>query len=131
MLLYDLRQEDDHQQEMVGLLRSLGWVVYTLSQGYRKAKGGTRMTPGIPDCYAFHPSKRLTLWVEVKPPKEAERLAKILARTGPLPKSQLKDRKRAEAQAAFRRHCESVGQPYCYGTMPSLLACLRGLGFGL
>lgn len=125
------RSEDSHQREMIGLLGSLGWRVYSLSQGYRKEKGGTRMTPGIPDLYALHPSKGLTLWIEVKPPKEAARLAKLLTRTGPIPKSYMNDLKRARAQATFKHLCEATGQPYCYGTLPELLACLRSLGFGL
>lgn len=130
-VLLEDASEDRHQRQMVALLSSLGWRVYTLSQGYRKEKGGTRMSPGIPDLYALHPSKQLTLWVEVKPPKEATRLAKLLTRTGLIPKSLINDLKRARAQAQFRHLCEATGQPYCYGTLPELLACLRALGFGL
>lgn len=116
---------------MVALLSSLGWRVYSLSQGYRKEKGGTRQSPGLGDLWCCHPAKRLTLWVEVKPPKEAARLAKLLSRTGPIPKSYLNDLKRARAQATFRHLCEASGQPYCYGTLPELLVVLRALGFGL
>lgn len=127
----EARSEDSHQREMVALLGSLGWRVYSLSQGYRKERGGTRQSAGLPDIFCFCPAKRLTLWIEVKPPKEAQRMAKLLARTGPIPKSYANDLKRARAQAQFRHLCEATGQPYCYGTLPELLVVLRSLGFGL
>lgn len=127
-VLGDPRDEAAHQREIVALLRTLGFSVYQLSQGYRKAKGGTRQTPGLPDLYAMHPVKRLTLWVEVKPPKEAARLARLLARPS-VPPSAVPDWKRAKAQASFRRTCLASGQPYAYGTLPDVLAVLRPHGF--
>lgn len=41
-----------------------GFVVWTTEQGYRKERGGTRMSPGIPDLIIAGHSR--TLFVEVK-----------------------------------------------------------------
>jgi len=41
--------------------------VYSTEQGYRKDRGGTRQTPGIPDLLCF--GKGMFFFVEVKTPK--------------------------------------------------------------
>jgi len=119
------------QRDGVNLLKTLGWTVYTLSQGYRKAKGGTRMTPGLPDVWAFHGPKRLSLWWEVKPEAEKSRLEKLRTRPGPIPRSLVNDWKRAHAQWQFGQSCRAVGHPYAYGTVADLLTELRRLGFSV
>lgn len=122
--------EAEVQRDIIRLLVGLGWIVYSLSQGYRKEKGGTRMTPGLPDLYAFHPGKKLTLWVEVKPVHEARRLARLLARPPhEIPASSVRDYRRAMAQDIFRRRCVMTGQPYAYGTAQDVVDTLRRLGF--
>ena len=129
-LLERKQTEADVQRDIVRLLVSTGWTVYSLSQGYRKEKGGTRQTPGIPDLYAFHQAKQLTLWVEVKPEHEGRRLARLLAKPAhEITPSQVKDYKRAVVQDVFRRRCEHVGQPYAYGTVADVLDVLITLGF--
>ena len=88
------------------------------------------MTPGLPDLFAFHPGKRLTLWVEVKPEHEAKRLARLLARPPQeIPPSSVRDYKRAVAQDLFRRRCLATDQPYAYGTAQDVVDTLRRLGF--
>lgn len=123
--------ESEEQKAIVGLLTATGWQVYSLSQGYRKEKGGTRMSPGIADLFAFHPAKKLTLWVEVKPEKEKVRLEKLRTRKTPIPKSLVNDWKRAHAQHRFGQLCHQTGHPYAYGGMRDVADVLRSLGFGL
>ena len=36
-------------------LRTLGCAVYSTEQGYRRERGGTRTSPGIPDLIVFGP----------------------------------------------------------------------------
>ena len=64
--------EKEIQAQVVHLLRSLRWDVWSI--GTRRRKGehqGTMMTPGIPDIYAQPPEVRADvreLWVEAKAP---------------------------------------------------------------
>lgn len=122
--------EAHHEREIAALLTALGFTVYRLSQGYRKAKGGTRQTPGLADLYALHPTKQVTLWVEVKPAAEQGRLERLRVRTQ-VPPSALADWKRAHAQHRFAEVCRRSGQPYAYGELPDVLAVLRTFGFRL
>ena len=56
------------QREIVVFLRDkLGFAVWETSQGYRKDRGGTRTTAGIPDLYVLGHGR--ALWVEVKDTK--------------------------------------------------------------
>ena len=55
------------QKEIVVFMKTLGFACWETSQGYRKERGGTRMTPGIPDLYFI--GHGLGLWCEVKRPK--------------------------------------------------------------
>ena len=124
------RREADIQRSIVRLLVGLGWVVYSTSQGYRKEAGGTRMTPGIPDLFCFHPQRKLSLWVEVKPSHEARRLARLLERPPhEIPASSAKDVRRALSQQRFGVLCSQVGHPYAYGEEAEVVAVLRELGF--
>lgn len=124
------RKETEVQRSIVRLLTGLGWVVYSTSQGYRKEAGGTRMTPGIPDLWCFHPQRKLTLWVEVKPGHEARRLAKLLARPAhEIPASSARDVRRAVSQQRFGVLCTETDQPYAYGEEADVVAVLRTLGF--
>ena len=55
------------ERDVVAFFRQIGCAVYKLSQGYRKERGGTRQTPGIPDLYVMHPDiPGGSLWIEVK-----------------------------------------------------------------
>ena len=49
------------------LLQQVGFCVWSTEQGYRKDRGGTRMSPGIPDLIIA--GQGHTLFVEVKTPK--------------------------------------------------------------
>ena len=51
-----VRPEDVEQASGVRLLKLCGFAVGVTSQGYRKERGGTRITPGIPDVLAMHPN---------------------------------------------------------------------------
>jgi hypothetical protein len=62
------RPEAAIQKAIIGELKRAGFAVWSTSQGYRAAPGGTRMTPGIPDLYCVHPGTGDVLWVEVKAP---------------------------------------------------------------
>ena len=123
-------RESDVQRMIVILLRTLGFAVYDLSQGYRKEAGGTRQTPGLPDLYAFHKGKEVTIWIEVKPAKEMARLDRLLARPArEIPKSAARAYRRAVAQQQFGALCGAVGQPYARGGVEEVVEALRPLGF--
>lgn len=57
--------EKDEQNEIVRLLRGLGWRVWVLSQPQR-----VLASPGVPDVLAKHIQRRLIAWVEVKSPHD-------------------------------------------------------------
>lgn len=55
------------ERDITAFFRQIGCAVYKLSQGYRKERGGTRQTPGIPDLYVMHPDiPNGALWIECK-----------------------------------------------------------------
>ena len=58
--------EKEIQKQIVRFLNLRGWWVYSTSQGYRKERGGTRTTPGLPDLFAM--GYQRSLWIEVKRP---------------------------------------------------------------
>lgn len=87
------------------LLRSAGFAVYELSQGYRSDPGGTRQTPGLPDVYAMHPSAG-SLWWEAK------------AHGGQLRPS----------QEAFADNATYCGVPVLQGTAEAVRTYLRAIG---
>lgn len=57
-------KEADLRADAVKLLRSLGYAVYDLEQGYRDERGGSRQTPGIGDAYFQGHGRRG--WIEFK-----------------------------------------------------------------
>ena len=67
--------EKEIQKQIVRFLNLRGWWVYSTSQGYRKERGGTRMTPGLSDLLALRQttSGPSILFVEVKRPGGAIR----------------------------------------------------------
>lgn len=60
--------ERETQKAIVTLFKACGGIVYSTSQGYRKERGGTRCTPGIPDLWTFFPRLKRGLWWETKRP---------------------------------------------------------------
>jgi hypothetical protein len=105
--------EKAEQQAIVDLLRLIGAQVYVL--GTRRRRGdfpGTMQTPGIPDLYAFLPTKSIAvqyqpLWIEVK------------TTTG----------RASVAQAQFAWHCEMGGLPYVRGTADDVTRYLKAEGY--
>ena len=51
-------------RDILTLLRTVGFAVWSTEQGYRKDRGGTRTTPGFPDLVAI--GCDLILFIEVK-----------------------------------------------------------------
>lgn len=73
-----MKPEARIQKHIVELMHKLGFAVWDTSQGYRKERGGTRMTAGIPDLIiAGHGH---TLFVEVKTPDGHEWVAQEVFR---------------------------------------------------
>lgn len=60
-------KEAEISREIVDFLKMLGFAVYSTEQGYRKERGGTRQTPGIPDLIVIGHDQ--FTFVEVKTPK--------------------------------------------------------------
>ena len=60
-------KESAISREIQALLKTLGFAVWSTEQGYRRERGGTRQTPGIPDLYVMGHGR--AFWVEVKTPK--------------------------------------------------------------
>mgnify|MGYP003636798339 FL=1 len=60
-------KESAISREIQDFLKMVGFAVYSCEQGYRKERGGTRQTPGIPDLYIMGHGR--SLWIEVKTPK--------------------------------------------------------------
>ena len=69
-------------------LTQIGCAVYSSEQGYRKERGGTRQTPGIPDLIVIHP--------------DAWTFAELKAGRGRL----------SVAQEGFRTACVDAGVPW-------------------
>lgn len=66
-----MKPEAQLSKDVQAFLRDVvGCAVWSLEQGYRKERGGTRQTPGIGDLYVMHP--RIpggAMWVELKTPR--------------------------------------------------------------
>lgn len=56
-------------REVQKFLKMIGGEVYSLEQGYRKERGGTRQTPGLPDLFVMFPAEQVWTWAELKGPK--------------------------------------------------------------
>lgn len=50
-----MKPEAQLSKDVQRLLKMIGCAVYSTEQGYRKDRGGTRTTPGIPDLIVLHP----------------------------------------------------------------------------
>ena len=81
-------KESEISREIRKLLRSLGGSVYTTEQGYRRDRGGTRTSPGIPDLIVIFPFA--WTFAELKTPKG----------------------KLSVYQEGFRLACEDAGIPW-------------------
>lgn len=108
------------QRQVVALLTAAGCTVMTTSQGYRAEKGGTRMSPGIPDLLVWLPDGRQG-WVEVKS-HAGLLLHRRMLRT---PASQVsasahRDWVRAHHQAVFGGRCVRGLVPYVLGGVPEV-----------
>ena len=70
------RSERLVSKEIVEFLKVLGCAVYSTEQGYRKSRGGTRMTPGLADLVVFGPvdSQLPLFFIEVKAPRAKKKL---------------------------------------------------------
>ncbi len=75
-------------RDVCNLLRTLGGTIYSTEQGYRKERGGTRTTPGIPDLIVIFPDA--WTFAELKTPKG----------------------KLSTAQEGFRLACAEAGIPW-------------------
>jgi hypothetical protein len=60
-------RESAISREIVTFLRSLGFAVWSVEQGFRKERGGTRQTPGIPDLIVIGHGR--VCFAEVKRPR--------------------------------------------------------------
>jgi hypothetical protein len=77
--------------EIQEFLKLIGCGVYSTEQGFRRDKGGTRQSPGIPDLICFGTGPELPFFfIEVKGPK-----------------GKLRD-----SQIAFQTECERMDVPY-------------------
>lgn len=76
-------KEADLSRAIRAALKLHGCEVFTTEQGYRKSRGGTRTSPGIPDLIVFQPRRRRWTWAELKVPTGAltgtQRHFKLLA----------------------------------------------------
>ena len=63
-----VRREAKISKEITEFLTLIGHIVYSTEQGYRPARGGTRMSPGIPDLLVFGTPELPFYFVEVKAP---------------------------------------------------------------
>lgn len=82
------RTEAQVSRDVVKLLRTFGFAVWSTEQGWRKERGGTRQTPGIPDLIVIGHDR--LLFVEMKGPK-----------------GRLRD-----SQKVFRDECRANGVPW-------------------
>lgn len=83
-------RESQVSREVQRFLKMIGGEVYTLEQGYRKERGGTRQTPGLPDLFVMFPADKVWTWAELKGPKG----------------------KLTVAQSGFRMACMEAGIPH-------------------
>jgi len=139
--------EAEIQKQVKNVYAVVGACLYDLSQGYRKERGGTRQTPGIPDLWGFLPppagvsvtveweNGKPTMilpglfWHEVKTTKGLADHHRLLA----IPPAKVKpyqadDWNRAVAQARFRILCEVRGIPYAIGGVEEAKELLLKVG---
>lgn len=63
-------------RDVQALLKTLGFAVWSTEQGFRKERGGTRQTPGLPDLIAINTD--LILFIELKAGKNTASSAQLL-----------------------------------------------------
>ena len=86
------RREAKISREITDFLKLIGHAVYSTEQGYRSARGGTRMSPGIPDLLVFGTGPELPFFfIEVKAPGGG---------------------KLRDSQVAFQAECKRMNVPY-------------------
>lgn len=83
-----MTRESQISREIQRFLKQVGCAVYSTEQGYRRDRGGTRTSPGIPDLIVIHP----TAWT----------FAELKTETGKLTMRQLE----------FREDARSAGIPW-------------------
>lgn len=107
-----------------------GGIVYKRSQGYRRERGGTRMTEGLSDLEIHFPAIRRVLMFETKTPAGLADHYKLLhLRQHEVAKSKQADWRRARDQAHYRDACRGTNTAYAIGDMDAARAAL--LEFGL
>ena len=87
-----IKPEDKVSRDVRHFLKMMGCSVYSTEQGYRRERGGTRQTPGIPDLLVFNHSDSAVpfFFIEVKAPGGKLR----------------------ESQEVFQAECERTNIPY-------------------
>jgi len=87
-----VKPEAKVSREVREFLKMMGCAVYSTEQGYRRERGGTRQTPGIPDLLVFNAtgSQVPFFFIEVKAPG-----------------GKLRD-----SQVLFQAECERASVPY-------------------
>ena len=81
-------RESEISRDIDRVLKQIGCSVYSTEQGYRKERGGTRTSPGIPDKIVIHP--------------DAWTFAEVKTEKGKL----------TVHQEGFRLACEETGIPW-------------------
>jgi|TARA_R110000824_G_scaffold19606_1_gene75564 hypothetical protein len=82
-------KEAQISREITKFLRdTMGLAVWSTEQGFRKERGGTRISPGVPDLIVM--GKGVWAFVEVKTPKGKMR----------------------DSQLFFQKECKENGVPY-------------------
>lgn len=117
------------QRDLKSLFAAAGAAIYDRSQGYRKERGGTRMTPGLADLELHFPRIRRLAMFEVKTEEGLREHARlILLRLDQVPESLQRTWKRAKAQEQYRARCRATDTPYGIGGFQAAWALLIGLG---
>lgn len=84
------KKESAISREIIDFLKLMGSAVYSTEQGFRKDRGGTRQTPGIPDLLVFGATHPRFFFIEVK--REGGKLR--------------------DSQVGFQAECEKAGVLY-------------------
>lgn len=117
------------ERQVIATYQAAGFVVYRLSQGFRKEPGGTRQTPGLADLECWHPGRRLLVKHETKTPAGEREMQRLLARKLiSIPPKQMRKWQRAQAQQRYAELCRAAGIPYARGGVSAALALLTTLG---
>jgi hypothetical protein len=125
-------RESTHQGWCVMFLRQLGFdEPIFLTDGSGGTARGTGITPGEPDIsHAFHTARGFVLFFECKPPAAQRRMAQLLSGQFKPSKYNLKEYRRARAQARFATLARAIaarhGAAICYGngSVPELAVAL-------